>query len=89
MEAEGWNQEGSNHRGQQGRGDVEGDKIGANGRGKRQQKLARGAGLQGMRQTLGSRSRAVNKKSQRRVVKDGRSGCFSRCTGNPRSEEKG
>ena len=40
---------------------VEGGKGGTNGQGQRRQKQARGAGLQGPRGTLGSRSRAARK----------------------------
>ena len=61
MVVEGQYQEGSNHRGQQGRGNVEDGERGANGRGERLQKQERGAGLQGLRKTLGSRSREARK----------------------------
>ena len=69
--------------------DVEGGERGANRRGERRKKRARGAGLQGPRGMLGSRSRAARQQVQGRVVEAGRSGSLSRWTSDPRPEEKG
>ena len=84
MLAEVWNQEWRYHKGQHRRGDVERGERGTNRRGKRRKKRARVAGIQGMRGTLESRSRATRKRAQRREVEDGGSGSLYMWTDYPR-----
>ena len=69
--------------------EVEGDERGANGRGKRRQKQARGVGIKGRRGTMGSRLREVRQKEHIWEVEDGGSVSFYRWKGDPRLYEKG
>ena len=68
---------------------IEGSKRGENGQGKKRQKLARGAGLQGPRGTMVVKSRAAKKLARGQNEEAGRRGCLSICRGNPSPEEKG
>ena len=89
MAAEGRNQEGSNHRGLQGHGDVEGGERGANGQGKRLQKQACGLRLQSPRGKLRNSPKVAWQRVQRRAVEAGGSGKFSKLRGDPIPEGKG
>ena len=64
------------------------EKGGANGWGQRQQKRSYGAGLQGPRGTLGSRSRAARKRIAETGVGGRREWAMSRWTVNQIPEER-
>ena len=66
--------------------DVEGGERESSEQGKRWQKRARGVGIQGMRETLGIRSRVARKRAQGQVVEAVWSRRLYRRAGDPRKE---